>query len=434
MYDYDIDNDPGNTYLGLSAKQWRGIFKFCGGIFVFIFTLAIIIYVYFGSTEHISVVYIENNKPALFTTEKEFLSFALDTSLIARGLDLYNFTSPKFIKMLKHLEPAYFRIGGTEQDRLHFNPHKVPLNLQEYEVQQDGDHCAYDEAMCIIHVASRPNFTMTGSDWLLINNIARKANLKLIFGLNSLIRKTDGSWDSKNAQKLILFSKNNRFNVNWELGNEPNAFYHQFFYSVNATQMAKDFAKLKNILNGYKMYKKSLLLGPDVTRPRKNHQESMKYLNEFLGNKDSDVVDAITWHQYYLDGHNANPNEFLDTEILDLLSEEIDTIKKIREDSGVEHKQIWLGETSSAYGGGASGMSDKYIALFMWADKLGISAKKGISVVIRQSIFEGHYALLDDDFDPNPVKLVFFFYFPKKMASIGSNKPIRALLLTFNDF
>ena len=65
---------------------------------------------------------------------------------------------------------------------------------------------------------------------------------------------------------------------------------------------------------------------------------------------------------------------------------------------------IWLGETSSAYGGGAPGLSDRYVAGFSWLDKLGLvaSLNKNYQVVIRQTFYHGHYALIGDDFNPNP--------------------------------
>ena len=65
-----------------------------------------------------------------------------------------------------------------------------------------------------------------------------------------------------------------------------------------------------------------------------------------------------------------------------------------------------LGETAAAYGGGAPGLNNRYIGTFIWLDKLGLAAKKGIKIVIRQSIFKGFYALINDNYDPVPVSQV----------------------------
>ncbi|KAG7263716.1 hypothetical protein CRUP_017687 [Coryphaenoides rupestris] len=63
----------------------------------------------------------------------------------------------------------------------------------------------------------------------------------------------------------------------------------------------------------------------------------------------------------------------------------------------------WLGESSSAYGGGAEGLSDAFVAGFMWLDKLGLAAKMGLDVVVRQVLIgSGTYHLVDDNLDPLP--------------------------------
>ena len=40
---------------------------------------------------------------------------------------------------------------------------------------------------------------------------------------------------------------------------------------------------------------------------------------------------------------------------------------------------------------------------FRWLNKLGVAAQRGYKVIIRQSMFRGHYSLLGRDLEPNPV-------------------------------
>ena len=49
------------------------------------------------------------------------------------------------------------------------------------------------------------------------------------------------------------------------------------------------------------------------------------------------------------------------------------------------------------------------IMLSRWLDKLGLAARLGHGVVIRQSFVKGSYALLDEDLNPNPVITCSYF-------------------------
>ena len=65
-----------------------------------------------------------------------------------------------------------------------------------------------------------------------------------------------------------------------------------------------------------------------------------------------------------------------------------------------------LGETSSAYDGGAPGLSASFASTFGWVDKLGMAARLGLKRVMRQELCcvgsadqsaDDHYALLADN-------------------------------------
>lgn len=49
-------------------------------------------------------------------------------------------------------------------------------------------------------------------------------------------------------------------------------------------------------------------------------------------------------------------------------------------------------------------LCDCAVVWYRWLDKLGLAASFGVDVVIRQSFYRGHYALLDQlTLEPNPV-------------------------------
>ena len=60
-----------------------------------------------------------------------------------------------------------------------------------------------------------------------------------------------------------------------------------------------------------------------------------------------------------MDGHTAKLQDFLSVQRLDYFSKMMKTIKRFLDSNGIS-KPLWLGETSSAYGGGAHGLSDRY--------------------------------------------------------------------------
>lgn len=370
----------------------KGLFLTICSSLTAVFTFVFWIYIS-NISGPIQILYILRDDASPFSTHKNFLSIALDSSVIAENFHKFNMNDSNLIKMVKYLSPAYIRIGGTLADKLRFSPDDIDQNkvtdfYLKYNLQEDDYFIA-------------PNFIMTGLQWLNLLNFTEMTHLEPIFGLNALIRFKNGTWDSTNAHTLFKFSQEHKYFVNWELGNEPNLFKNKFNETVNASQLGEDFIFLKQLLKQFPLFQNSLVLGPDVTRPIPNHKASKFYLREFL-KKCGNAVSAVTWHQYYLNGHTACQKDFLNPRTFQLLEDQIHQIIEIVNSSQVPKLPIWLGETSSAYGGGAPHLSNTFIGSFLWIDKLGLAAKMGISVVIRQSIFKGYYALLYENYEPTP--------------------------------
>lgn len=82
------------------------------------------------------------------------------------------------------------------------------------------------------------------------------------------------------------------------------------------------------------------MIGPDVTRPEVNHNESMLYLRKFLQTEESNVVEAITFHQYYFNGPLANLQDFVNPVYFATFEWQLNVIRGLVDKS----KHIWLGK------------------------------------------------------------------------------------------
>ena len=78
---------------------------------------------------------------------------------------------------------------------------------------------------------------------------------------------------------------------------------------------------------------------------------------------------SVLYAHYYLNGHTATLEDFLDVQHLDYFPKMVKTVGTFLQQNDIQ-KPLWLGETSSAYGGGAKGISDRYVAAFLWIDKV----------------------------------------------------------------
>ena len=132
----------------------------------------------------------------------QFLSVTIDAgSVNRREWSKFNFTTPRMLNLARALSPAMLRLGGTSQDYLLFQK-----NQSKNEAFQEEKNPMAD-------------FNMSTGDWDAMNQFARLAGWDFIFGLNVLLRATDGSWDSSNARDLLEYTVSKDYPVNWELGN-----------------------------------------------------------------------------------------------------------------------------------------------------------------------------------------------------------------------
>ncbi|XP_004457091.1 inactive heparanase-2 [Dasypus novemcinctus] len=375
-----------------------------------------------------------STKNPVRTVNENFLSLQLDPSIIHDGwLDFLS--SKRLVTLARGLSPAFLRFGGKRTDFLQFQNLRNPAKsrggpgpdyyLKNYEDDIVRSDVALDkqkgckiaqhpdimlelqrEKAAQMHlVLLKEQFSNTYSNLILtarsldkLYNFADCSGLHLIFALNALRRNPNNSWNSSSALSLLKYSASKKYNISWELGNEPNNYRSMHGRAVNGSQLGKDYIQLKSLLQPIRIYSRASLYGPNIGRPRKN---VITLLDGFMKVAGS-TVDAVTWQHCYIDGRVVKVMDFLKTRLLDTLSDQIRKIQKVV-NTYTPGKKIWLEGVVTTSAGGTNNLSDSYAAGFLWLNTLGMLANQGIDVVIRHSFFDhGYNHLVDQNFNPLP--------------------------------
>jgi len=120
---------------------------------------------------------------------------------------------------------------------------------------------------------------------------------------------------------------------------EPNSFKHVFNVTISATELAKDYDHLRQLLNEAG-YVDSILVGPEVNHVGDSNEQGELYIKTFLSNQ-KNTVNYVTWHQYYLNGREAKVNDFVKPLTFNWLPAQIDSIKQFIAESGKD-VSMWL--------------------------------------------------------------------------------------------
>ncbi|XP_069611126.1 inactive heparanase-2 [Ranitomeya imitator] len=374
-----------------------------------------------------------NTKTPIRTVSENFLSVQLDPSIIRDGwLDFLS--SKRLVTLARGLAPAYLRFGGRRTDFLQFQNIKNPAKnrgpgpdnyLKNYEDdivrsdisldKQKGCKIAQHpdtmlelqrEKAAQMHLVllkeqfsnTYSNLTLTARSLDKLYNFVDCSGLHLIFGLNALRRNSDNSWNSSSVLSLLKYSASKKYNISWELGNEPNNYRTLNSRAVNGSQLGKDYVQLKNVLQSIRTYSRAHVYGPNIGRPKKNVIAILDSFMKVAGR----AVDAVTWQHHNIDGRVGKAMDFMKTRLLDALSDQIRKIQKVV-NMHSPGKKVWLGGVGAPWSRGTNNLSDTYAAGFLWLNTLGMSANQGVDVVIRHSFFDhGYNHLVDQNFNPLP--------------------------------
>jgi heparanase 1 len=231
-----------------------------------------------------------------------------------------------------------------------------------------------------------------------------------MFTLNTGPSSRDASraWTTDNARSLVAYAASHNDPVRvWELGNEINGYpvVHGFFSGVSGDQYVADFTKAKALVQ-------SLMPGTKLAGPSSAFWPLSGEFNPMLADflaKAGSLVDIVTWHYYPMQSVRcplaelrASADHVLDPEDLDNVARWAAAVERAR-DTNAPSAEVWLGETGGAQCGGQPNVSDTFVGSFWWVDQLGLLARRGEPVTVRQSLSGASYGLLDEDtLEPRP--------------------------------
>uniref|UniRef100_A0A672IJD5 Heparanase 2 n=1 Tax=Salarias fasciatus TaxID=181472 RepID=A0A672IJD5_SALFA len=311
----------------------------------------------------------------------------------------------RLVTLARGLSPAFLRFSGKRTDFLQFNNQKNPTKFRGDIALDKQNGCKLANHPDIMLELQREKAATTQLVLLKeqmsniytrsldkLYNFADCAGLHLILGLNALHRNPDNSWNTSSTLSLLKYGAGKKYNISWELGNEPNAYRSMVGRAVNSTQLAQDYTKLRTLLQSVRYYHRAQLFGPNAGRPRKN-AILLVSLTVFL---------LRLCYSYYMDGRVNKAEDFLKTRLLDTLTEQLTKVTKVV-NTHTPGKKVWLGGLGPAWSGGINNLSDTYGASFLWVNTLGMAALQGIDVVLRHSFFDyGYTHLVDQHFNPLP--------------------------------
>lgn len=328
--------------------------------------------------------------------DPRYLSYSIDISVLAGGLWWEGATRAwrgmgtlpvpplslerkKLNRLASALGPAYLRIGGSEADRLH-----------------------YFEAPA----GEKQSLVLTREQWDSLQAFIGRHDLGLIFTCKyGLFRRSEhGNWDGTELERLLKYSaeRGHRIDV-FELGNELNAYwaFHGLRAQPSPKRLAEDYDRFSELVRSY--YPEARISGPGSAfwpRLGEAFRPFSRITPRFLASL-RNPLDIVDWHFYPFQSERspvrtraARLQHMLDPKSFAYFARYSRQLARLR-DRFQPGAELWTGETGSAQCGGQPFLSDRWASSFWWADQLGLGARLGQRVMVRQSLIGGDYGLVD---------------------------------------
>lgn len=306
---------------------------------------------------------------------------------LKRNIPPVNLYGSKIRMLTEALGPMYIRVSGTWANTTYFQDDDEPKLLRAPDGYQN---------------------VLTRAEWKGVIDFCKAVNARLVtsFAISDGIRDSEGRWTTAQIDPLINYTlKVGGEIAAAEMFNEPShASYGGAPAGYNADCFARDFASFKNYIN--KKLPEMKILGPGSTGEGGIlFQGGPLSTDSIMNSVPKPQFDIFSYHFYggvskrctgALTPEYALTNEWLSKTELGLKYYEE---ARDRYNPGVP---IWLTETAESACGG-NPWAATYLDCFRYLEQLGRLAKKGVKVIMHNTLCASEYALLEQDtHDPRP--------------------------------
>lgn len=298
-----------------------------------------------------------------------------------------NLYEKKIRNLAAGLGPTYVRVSGTWANAIYF---------------QNNDDAK------LTTVPKGFKNILTRKQWKGVVDFCKAVNGKIVtsFPISDGMRDASGQWEPTQVKSIIDYTNAIGGEIHAaEFFNEPShAIHGDAPKGYNGQTFAKEFALFKNFVSTYAP--KMKVIGPGSSTEGGIIPAGLDFpIDELLSPSPKPTFEVFTYHYYgniskrCLGGQKAE--NALSADWLKRTEKGLEFYQNAR-DKYMPNTPIWLTETAETACGG-NPWAATFIDTFRYLDQMGRLAKKGVQVVMHNTLARSEYGLLDHDtHNPRP--------------------------------
>lgn len=297
-----------------------------------------------------------------------------------------NLYEKKLRNLATALGPTYVRVSGTWANALYFQNNDEPK---------------------LTTVPKGFKNILTRQQWKGVVDFCKAVDGKLVssFPISDGMRDEKGVWQPNQVKSILDYTKQIGGEISAaEFFNEPSHASHgDAPKGYNGENFASEFALFKDFIS--KDSPNMKIIGPGSTAENILPSGLDLSVDKLLSPTPKPSFEVFSYHYYGTVSKRCaggqKPENALNAEWLSRTEKCLDFYEKAR-DKYVPNAPIWVTETAESACGG-NPWAAQYLDSFRYIEQLGRLAKRGIQVVMHNTLARSEYALLDHDtHNPRP--------------------------------